>query len=134
MLLKIARGQRTSYKDILPSTRVVVVYTAASLLAAVVIVVGLILLIVPGIYLLLRYSMVRFSAVDGNGILESLRKSALMTQGVKWHLLGFLLVILVLNIIGLLLFFVGLLVSIPVTMLAYADIYQKLQSRVEGKA
>jgi uncharacterized membrane protein len=134
IVLKLARGQHTSYKDIVPPARVVVVYACASLVAAAVILVGFVLLIVPGVYLLLRYSMVKFSAVDGSGVTQSLRTSALMTQDVKWHLLGFILVIIALNIIGAVLLLVGLLVSVPVTMLAYAHVYQQLHGRVEGKA
>ena len=61
------------------------------------------------------------------GITASLRESAEMTHGIKWHLLGFFIIILLLNIVGALLLLVGLLVSVPVTMIAYAHVYQKLR-------
>ncbi len=51
-----------------------------------------------------------------------------MTVGVKWHLLGFLLIVALLNLLGAIVFLVGLLVTVPVTMIAYAHIYQKLQA------
>ncbi len=133
IVLKIARGEDAYYKDLFPPLTVVVTYTFASLLASIIIAVGFVLLIAPGIYFLLRFCMVRFAAVDGVSIMESLKRSTRMTQGVRWHLLGFLLVLIGLNILGAILFLVGLLISVPVTMLAFAHIYQKLLPHVEGK-
>lgn len=132
--LKLARGEHASYRDIVPPTKMVWHYFCASVLTGVLIVVGFILLIIPGIYLALRYSMVRYLIIDGVGITDSLRKSAAMTDGMKWKLLGFLGVVVLVNIAGALLFIVGLLITIPTTVIAYAHVYQKLNSRVESRA
>ena len=127
--LKIARGQHANYSDIVPPLELVVRYFFASLLAGIVIVLGFILLIIPGIYLLLRYSMVRFAAIDGKGIIESLKESGKLTHGVKWNLLGFFLVLIALNILGAIPLFLGLLITLPVTAIAYAHVYNKLLVR-----
>lgn len=127
--LKLAKGERTTYNDIVPPARLAWWYVCASVLAGLIVVFGLILIIIPGIYFILRYFFVKLAVLDGAGITESLRKSAELTHGVKWHLLGFLIVIVLLNILGAILLLVGLLVTIPVTMLAYAHIYTKLLNR-----
>ncbi len=127
--LKLAKGEHASYADILPSGWLVWRYAVANILSGLLIVVGFILLIIPGIYLLLRYAMVRYNIINGTGITESLRLSAKQTEGVKWRLLGFFIVILLLNLLGAMLLLVGLLVSVPVTMIAYAHVYQKLHAR-----
>jgi uncharacterized membrane protein len=80
-------------------------------------------------YLSLRYSMARFAVVDGEGITDSLRKSAQETKGVKWHLLGFFLALIGLNILGAVALLVGLLVTLPVSAIAYAHVYLKLKNR-----
>jgi uncharacterized membrane protein len=129
ILLKLARGEYASYGEIIPRGELVWRFFVAELLAGIFIIVGLVLLIVPGLYLMLRYSMVRFAVIDGASITESLRKSSELTRGVKWRLLVFMLVIILVNIVGALLLLVGLLVTIPVTMLAYAHVYQKLLGR-----
>lgn len=49
-----------------------------------------------------------------------------MTEGVKWKLLGFCIVMGLINIVGLVALVVGVLVSFPVTNLAYLHIYRKL--------
>jgi hypothetical protein len=125
--LKLARGEHSSYSDIMPKGELVWRFLVAGILSGIFMAIGLVLLIIPGIYLMMRYSMVRFAVIDGASITESLRKSAELTRGSKWHLLGFILVIILINIVGALLLLVGLLVTIPVTMVAYADVYQKLK-------
>ncbi len=127
--LKIAKGESVSYSDFIPPFRTIGEFLCTSILTGLMIVGGLILLIVPGIYLALRFSMTRFAVLEGGGILGSLRASTTLTQGIKWHLLKFFVVFLAINVLGMALFFVGLLVTLPVTMIAYAHVYQKLQQR-----
>ena len=129
--LKLVRGEHAEYTQIMPPLGLAARYFFASALAGIITVVGLVLLIIPGIYLMLRFSMVRFAALDGNGIVGSLKKSGELTEGVKWKLLGFLLTLLGLNFLGFLLLVVGLIVTVPITMIAYAHVYQKLLMRVE---
>lgn len=128
IILKLAKGEQASYSDVMPRSALVWRYLVAQVLSGLFIAIGFILLIIPGVYLMLRYSMVRFAVIDGAGITGSLRQSAEMTRDVKWQLLLFLIVIIMLNILGAVLLLVGLLVSVPVTMLAYAHVYQKLQA------
>jgi uncharacterized membrane protein len=61
---------------------------------------------------------------------DALRESSRMTLGRKWQLLGFLGLVVLINILGAILLLVGLLVSIPVTMLAFAHAYRTLEHSV----
>ncbi len=154
--LKLARGEQTILRDIVPPWRITVRYVLASLVSGLYIVLGagipislgaLIVLTYPslgsgglvgvfllmalgvsiGVYLLLRYLMVKIAAVDGEiGVFDTLRKSTRLSRGVKWPLLWFLLALVLLNIIGALLFFVGLLITVPVTLVAFAHAYLAL--------
>ena len=121
--LKLARGERSIYADIVPPWELAWRYLLASLLAALIIVLGLIALIIPGMYFMLRFFFVRFAIIDGARVIESLGLSSTLTGGHKWHLLGFFIVIVLLNIVGALLLIVGLLVTLPVSMLAMAQVY-----------
>jgi hypothetical protein len=80
-------------------------------------------------YFAIRYSMARLVVIDGAGALESLSKSTALTSGVKWRIALFMLAILGLNILGLLALLVGLLVTIPVSFLAFAHVYLWLKER-----
>ncbi|MDE2213012.1 MAG: hypothetical protein KGJ34_00540 [Patescibacteria group bacterium] len=154
--LRLARGEPASYRDIIPSVSTGIRYILASIAAGVIVLLGFLIPIllgsaalylpapfssvvggflvavgiILGVYLILRYSMVKFGAVDGvHRIGEILRQSTHITRGVKWRLLGFLIVIICLNILGAVALIVGLLVTIPVSMLAAAHVYLKLLER-----
>lgn len=126
--LRLAQGRAVYYRDLLPPTALLWPYFAASLLAGLCILGGLILFILPGLWIAVRLSMVRFEILDGAGILESLKKSWELTHGHFWPLALFFAALILVNIAGALLLMIGLLLSIPVTMIAYAHVYQKLKA------
>lgn len=102
-------------------------YVIASILLGIVVVVGLILLIVPGIIWGLRYMFVPYLVMERDlGASDAMKESARITYGYKWQLLGFVLLLGLVNILGLLCLVVGLLVSIPVTSLAFVHAYRTL--------
>jgi hypothetical protein len=129
IMLKIAKGEAVVFKDIVPPMRLVWYVFLASLLVGILTVAGLILLIIPGIYFALRFSMVRFAVLDGSGVMESFSKSTALTNGVKWPLLGFFAVVVLLNVLGAIALMIGLLITIPVTMIAFSHVYLQLAKK-----
>lgn len=157
--LRIAQNKHTDLNDLVPPPELLWRYFAASFLVGLIafgtvagiallvlaiaslqggistglfpawIAVGGVLSAVAVAYICLRFFMVRYAILSGSGITESLHKSTEMTEGHKWHLLGFLVVLALLNIGGALLLFVGLLLTIPTTIIAYAHVYQKLNKK-----
>jgi uncharacterized membrane protein len=105
-------------------------YFAASLLVSLVIVGGMLLLIVPGIIFALMFMFATFIVIDRElGPIEAMKESNRLTKGYKWSLLGFILVITLLNLLGLIALVVGLLVTIPVSWLALVHAYRTLGGR-----
>ncbi len=105
-------------------------YLAASLLAGVIVVCGLILLIVPGIILALMFMFACYIVIDkGTGPVEALKESRRITRGSRWQLLGFILALVGINILGFVCLIVGLLVSIPVSSLAFVHVYRTLTAK-----
>lgn len=102
-------------------------FLGASILFTVMFGVGLILLIIPGIFVAATYGLYSYMIIDKNvGVVEALKMSAAATKGNKWKLLGFWLVAGLLNIIGALLLGIGLFWTLPVTAIGFAVIYRKL--------
>ena len=134
LTLLLAQGHRATLRDMMLPMHLVWHYAAASVLVVLMVVLGFIALIIPGVYLLVRFSMLRFLVLEGKGIMGSIRHSGPITEGVKWRLLGFFLVVAVLKALGALLFLVGLLITVPITMVAYAHVYEKLKARAGKKA
>jgi hypothetical protein len=89
---------------------------------------GLVLLIVPGIYLAIRYCLFAQVITDTSAsALAALRKAATLAHG-NWAPLGALfLIAFLLNIAGMALLGIGLIMSFPVSLLAIAGFYRSLQ-------
>ncbi len=93
-------------------------------------VVGLIFFIVPGIYFMLKYFFATYVVIDKRvGFAAAMKESARLTKGRKVDLLGFGVVLLIVNLLGLLCVGIGLLVTVPVTMFAVATVYNNLSSK-----
>lgn len=103
-------------------------YLIAVVLTGIVVVIGLILLIIPGIILVLMLAFVKLSVIDKKlGPIEAMRESMRITKGHRWELLALLLLLLLLNIVGAICLFIGLLVTIPITMIAMVHAYRTLE-------
>ncbi len=60
-------------------------------------------------------------------IIESIKESYHITKGKKWKIFGILLLLAILNVVGAVLLLVGLLVTIPMTILSFVFLYKKLE-------
>lgn len=118
-----------AFRDLFAHAQYLWRYFLASVLYGLIVIGGLILLIVPGIIWALRYQFAAYLIVDKNlGILDAFRKSGAITKGHKWNLFGYAIIQGILNAIGVLALGIGVLITAPVTMLAYAKIYRQLES------
>ena len=98
-------------------------YILYSLLVAL----GFILLILPGVFWMVKYQYVIYFLADKDmEIGEAFKNSAETTNGAKWELFAFLILLSLINLAGVICLLVGLLVTIPVTMVAMAFVYRKL--------
>ncbi len=105
-------------------------YFGAYLLVGLAVGIGIILLIVPGIIFALMFMFATFIVIDrGLGPIDALNESSRIGKGYKWQLFGFTLVLVLINLLGLLALVVGLLVSVPVTSLAFTHVYRVLSAR-----
>jgi len=103
-------------------------YLAGQILVGIAVIVGLILLIVPGIIIALTLLFTSYIIIDKHrGPIEAIKESIRITKGHRWELLLLVVTIIGLNILGLLALVVGLLVTIPVSMLALVHAYRKLE-------
>ncbi len=108
-------------------------YLGGQILTGIIFVIGLILLIVPGIIAAAGFLFTSYLVIDrGMGPIEALKGSWHLTKGNRWRILLLLLAIIALNIIGLVLLIVGLVVTIPVTMLALVHAYRTLSGRADA--
>lgn len=125
--LKIIDNKKTEIVDLFNGYPQLLNFVVASIIYSIIVVVGLILLIVPGIIFSIKYHFYSYLIVDRNmGPLEALKKSGDITKGSKWQLFLLGLACGLVNLVGLLALGIGLLITVPLTMLAYAHVYRKL--------
>lgn len=101
-------------------------YFFGTLLYSLLVGIGVVLLVVPGIYVGVACQFAPYLIIDRRcGPVEALRESAALTKGSRWGLLFFGLAMIGLNILGSLFFGLGLLVTVPVTFCAHVWVYRR---------
>lgn len=104
----------------------------ATVLQTVVVLVGFILLVVPGIIASLLLCFTQLAVVDKKLMpLEALKESYRLTRPHLRTIFWLTLTVAGMNIAGLLVLGIGLLVSIPVSLIAIAYVYKKLANAQE---
>lgn len=131
--LDLVDGKPSQLADLFSQANLFWKFLWASIVYGVVVVIGFILLIIPGVYLSLKYGFFGYILVDRPELsaMDTLKESARLTDGIKWDLLWFSLALLGINLLGLLALGIGLLYTIPVSIMAYTALYRSL-TRIGG--
>jgi len=110
-------------------------YILARILYVLIVLIGTVFLVVPGVIAALMFFYTGYIVVDkGTGPLEALKQSHAITDGAKWDLFLFSLALLVVNFIGAMVVIVGLLVSVPVSLMASVYVYRRLSPAAAEEA
>jgi len=89
-------------------------------------IIGLAALIYMIIYSI-RLGYYKYYIVEGTGVVESIKNSHKITKKLVWQIFVFYIVLALVNLLGAIVFFVGLLVTIPLTYIASTYVYRKLK-------
>lgn len=129
IFLRMNDGEKPKFSEIFDEYALFWKYLGVSILQGLVILGGLILIIIPGILWAVRFSFSPIILIDTKmGPVKAMKESYAITKGSFWHLLGFWLVIIILNIIGMVLVGIGLLFTVPISMFASIQVYRKLSA------
>lgn len=108
-------------------------YLVATVIISFLVLAGLILLIVPGLILMTLFAFTKFLVIDRNlGPIEAMKESVRISRGHRLDLFLLLLVLIIINILGVIALLVGLLVTVPVSVLTLAHAYRTLSSTSLG--
>jgi len=127
ILLAFYDAKKTRFGDLFSCAGLFFKYFFGSILYKLIVALGTLLLIVPGVIWLIQFSFYAYLIVDkAAGPIEALKQSAAVTKGVKWQLFIFGVLFFCINILGALALLVGMLITLPLTMLAAVFVYRKL--------
>lgn len=128
ILLKHAREEKYVFDDLFLVDRRWVYFAFGMLIKAVLILLGLVCFIVPGVYLAVRWMFSELYIIDdGMRPLEALKASSALTEGYRWKLFGYLLLMMLIGLLGTLALGVGLFVAVPVINFATITLFWNLK-------
>lgn len=132
--LDFVDNRKSEYKELFTHYKLFFRYLGASILYGLIVLGGFILLIAPGVIWAIKFSFFRYFIVDKNaGVMESLKLSAEATKGMKWNLFLLGIILIGIVILGAIALGIGLFAAIPTVTIAYACVYRKLSSYLEGQ-
>ena len=116
-----------SYDFLSFSTALFFKFLLGYVLYTILVVIGFFLLVVPGVYLAIKYQYVQYLIIEKNmDVIDAFKESGKMTDGHKWNLFLLALLFLIIAALGAMALGIGLLVAIPIIMVAQAYVYKKL--------
>jgi uncharacterized membrane protein len=128
--LDLAERRTPQLSDLWAPAPLFLNYLLAEIIFGVMFTIGLVFLVVPGIIVAVVFGLYAYVIVDrGAGPIEALSRSAEITKGVRMDLFIFGLLLIGINILGALVLLVGLLISVPISMVAGAYVYRQLDAQ-----
>lgn len=125
--LRFTGGEVAGFEDLYSAYPSLFDYLVGTIIYVLIVIGGLILLIVPGIIWGIKYQFYGYFIIDqGMKPTQALTRSGQVTKGIKGYLFLFNLALLGITILGAIACGVGLLVAIPVNLVAIAYVYRKL--------
>ncbi len=125
--LNFCDHKKSSFSTLFSQYRLFFIYLLTTIIYSLIVLLGFILFIIPGIYLAIRFAFFEYFIIDKKmGVIQSLKESWKITKGNFWGLFAFYFIVIIINILGALTLLLGLFVTIPITMIAWAFIYRRL--------
>jgi uncharacterized membrane protein len=132
VVLKIVDGDKPSFQDYLDVFPRLLNIIATTFLYTLIVIAGCFLLIVPGIIWSIKYQYAIYLAVDkGLGPMAALKASARLTNGLKWDVFAFGLVVQIVSMLGFLALIIGALWTFPLAVIAQSMYYRRLGQNAE---
>jgi len=131
MAINHIRGEAIDFKDLYSvSLNTFLNYIVAYIITSFFIIIGLILLIIPGIHLALRFMFVQYLIVDKDiSFNVAIKESMRMTKGNTINLFLLVLTFGLIALAGIICLFVGIIVALPLIYLAGAYIYTLFEQK-----
>lgn len=124
---RISRGVEVQFSSYFDGFSYWGILIVTSLISGILTFFGILALVLPGIYLAIAFMFaIPFALYSGTDFWTSLELSRKLITINWWKFLGFALVLLVFNILGLLFFIVGILITIPVSYFAVYAVFEEL--------
>ncbi|NIT59691.1 MAG: hypothetical protein GWN00_26765 [Aliifodinibius sp.] len=127
LMLLLVQDAPVSVADMFNNFRIFFSYFVASFIYGLAVSLGLLLLVLPGIWIAIRFQFFPYFIIEnGDSSFTALQKSYNLSQDLLLELFVFGVAVVFLNLIGALLLGIGIIFTYPLTTMATAVIYRSL--------
>lgn len=135
MFVQAIRDQKLDYGNLFAGFKNFLDVVRANLLSGVLVLFGIVLLIVPGIWIACRLAFVSYLVMDqGMGPVEAVKESWRMTDGHAWKIFVLGIVSFFIALIGLICLIVGIFPALIWIKAAFASMYELVRlSEIRGE-
>jgi uncharacterized membrane protein len=127
IMLLLVQDKFVEVADMFNNFRPFLSYFIANFLYGIAVALGTLLLIIPGIFIAIRFQFFPYFILEENvSSFTALQKSYYLSQNLTFELFLFGVVVIALNIAGILFFGIGVILTYPLTTMATATIYKSL--------
>jgi len=121
------------FKELFSCFSLLLKYLIAAILYVIVVSIGLVLFIIPGVIWAVQFGFFPFVIVKERlGPFSALRKSSELTSGVKGRLIIFGIALFGINLLGLIAFGIGVIITIPLSVIAAAHVFHQLEEQTSS--
>lgn len=130
VVTKVASDITPNAEDFMPDMDTALSFVLATIIFCLSVFVGLVLLVIPGIIVILRLSLVYYFVIDKKmKAWDATKASWEVTKDYSWDMLGFFVCAIIISIIASIPFGLGLIFSVPFVATTHAVIYKKITSQ-----
>jgi hypothetical protein len=129
LAIDVVDGKSPEFKELFSCFSLLLKYILAAILYALVVTIGLALFVIPGVIWAVQFGFYPYVIVkERSWPLAALRKSSSITDGVKGKLIIFALALFGINLLGVVVLGIGVIVTIPLSVIAAAHVFKQLES------
>lgn len=123
-------GEQPESGDLFACRHLLGKYFVGRVIFVLIVILGFLMLIIPGVIIALKFQFYDYLIIDREmEPAEAIKLSGKMTDGIVPDLFVFALALIAINVVGALFLGIGLLFSMPVSLVAMAHVYRQLQPR-----
>lgn len=127
VVLNVYENKALKFENLYEDWRLIGWYILGGIINGLLVILGLVLLIIPGIFVAVRLSMWPYIMLEGeSNSIEAIKKSWKLTEGKVLKLVGLYLVQFLVVLLGIIALLVGVVVAMPVISLSLVFVYKKL--------
>lgn len=132
IMLLLIQDEYAEVADMFNNFRPFLSYFIANFLYGIAVALGSLLLIIPGIFIAIRFQFFPYFILEENASsFTALQKSYYLSQDLTLELFLFGIVVIALNVAGILFFGIGIILTYPLTTMATATIYKSLTQEAQ---